>query len=76
MKVQYRSRPEHTDWNRWNTISPRGEARVYKGTWGAKMIQDLIAKGYTMPHIAGIWEEIPHDMTYQEFVNINWQEVK
>jgi len=76
MKVQYRSRPEHTDWNTWNTISPRGEARVYKGTWGAKMIQDLIAKGYTMPHIAGIWEEIPHDMTYQEFVNINWQEVK
>ena len=76
MKVQYRSRPEHTDWNRWNTISPRGEARVYKGTWGAKMIQDLIAKGYTMPHIAGIWEAKPNDMTYWDFVNINWQEVK
>jgi hypothetical protein len=73
--LKYKTQPQHQDWNSWNTISP-GEARVYKGTWGERMIRHLTAEGYTMPHIAGIWSAKPKGITYQDFIQINWVESK
>lgn len=81
--MQYQVQPQHQNWSSWNLISERQpgvlgsitEYRVYEGTWGERMIQHLIQKGYTMPHIAGIWDAIPDGMTYWEFIKINWVEV-